>query len=1338
MDSLFRLQFSTIYKKNMLIAYRSKDIFKESTLPLFAGVLLLLTKYLDQLAMMAPLLIPLAISGTSRSTLIQLVEEKAERYKETQKIMGLKQSAYITAWISSSYSKGVLSVFTFIIAPLISGFPYVDNAAPFVIAYFLYFICSIHQSLCFSTMFSKVKMASEIGTILMIIPIFLVFLIFVDEVKNKSEFYWIMGLFPQCSIAFCYIALQQEGSMFYQNGNLISSYYSSSDAIIQLSFMIFVYIILYFYLDQVIPNEYGVSKHPLFFVINLFKKSDKTSSNRLKSKNNSLIQPLNQNDEEQVSVFQNPQDTSSALFHEVYPNEKNLPARVIIKSLQKVFGDFTAVDKISINLYESNIFCLLGHNGAGKTTTISLLTGLISKTSGNVQIYDKDLETDIDQIRNNIGLCTQRDCLYDDLTFIEQLKLIGQIKGLSGEKLLQEVEYILEKTGTHSEANKKVKELSGGQKRKLSLGMALIGGSKMIFLDEPTSGMDNLSRRAIWDILESVRSEERTLVLTTHHLDEAEVLADRIGIMAKGKLLAVGSSQFIKKNFGEGYSLRISVEEQHIQDFQSQWKQEIKNIIESRIKDCQFNPQTPADTILYLIPFSAQACFAELFHSLEKYEHINVDLEMNSLEDAFINIGMDEENFLERNNRRLSRSGSKNNQQNEGEHKNITKNEYTNFNDIQVPDCLKNPPSYSFVSQLQAIFLRRFYYTIRNSTNWISFVIALILLIAATVVVGFFSKPPGVNENNFRLSFMSYFMVLAYTFNSAIFIQLPVMEREYHLKYALNVMGCRVLPYWLGTFLFDFAVFFLTIVIFIILCFAQNLTYVTDEFVNIFFILVTFGSTYITSSYFWGFIFQKSSAALKFYPLMNYFVVFSLPWIIIGSIYELYDNNLISTTLNEWLNGFLEIPLYLISPLFSMNVAFISVYPQTSDEGIAHTDLVITLNDPYQFCLMQIASASIFMGLTLYIEQRKYGVKNTGNQQNEAQILAQIEEQGDQLVEEENQKVVKLENQTVRVKGLTKIYDNGTLAIKNTNFTFGKGEIFGLLGPNGAGKSSTFSILTSLIPKSYGSLKIKNIEVDKGIMEIYQDVGICPQFDCLWENLSPPEHLKLFGRMKGLKGKDLDESVDYFLKAMQLTEMVKKKAGQLSGGNKRKLCVANALIGGPDVQFFDEPSTGVDPIARRFLWNTLNMGIKLRNSAICMTTHTMEEAESLCTKIGILIKGQFVTIGTPQQLRNKYGQGYNITIKLNQQNKDDIKKILEKTFPSISEIPEKRSDYCHFNIKKEEFKFSKAFNLCENELKGKQIIEDFSINQSSLEQVYLQFSRFQNDDSEVEKQNDKA
>jgi ABC-type multidrug transport system ATPase subunit len=204
------------------------------------------------------------------------------------------------------------------------------------------------------------------------------------------------------------------------------------------------------------------------------------------------------------------------------------------------------------------------------------------------------------------------------------------------------------------------------------------------------------------------------------------------------------------------------------------------------------------------------------------------------------------------------------------------------------------------------------------------------------------------------------------------------------------------------------------------------------------------------------------------------------------------------------------------------------------------------------------------------------------------------------------------------------------MAINNITCGVQPGEILGLLGPNGAGKSTTFNILTALIPRTAGQVNINNFSVDRGIMEIFNNVGICPQFDCLWTTLTPVEHLFLFGRMKGLSGRDLYESVRYFLQTMQLTDFIKTRAGQLSGGNKRKLCVANALIGGPDIQFFDEPSTGVDPIARRFLWNTLEQGQKLRNGSIVLTTHQMQEAETLCQKIGILINGRFKAYGSPQ------------------------------------------------------------------------------------------------------------
>ncbi|EGR27806.1 hypothetical protein IMG5_188760 [Ichthyophthirius multifiliis] len=673
----------------------------------------------------------------------------------------------------------------------------------------------------------------------------------------------------------------------------------------------------------------------------------------------------------------------------------------------------------------------------------------------------------------------------------------------------------------------------------------------------------------------------------------------------------------------------------------------------------------------------------------------------------------------------------------------VINDEFNNFKKIHVPQCLNRPPKYQFISQFIAIFMRRFYYTVRNLTNWISFTLGFVLLIAATIVVKLIPVPIGINQDSFQIGFTSFFLVLSYSFNSSIFITLPVLEREFNLKYALNVMGCRVLPYWFGTLLFDVFIFLLTLFIFFIACLIQNCNYILNHFGIIFFILSTFCISYITCAYFFGFLFQKSNNALKFYPLFSYFIIYSLPWILVGLIYLLYNNDYLSDDTYVGLNGFCQVICLIFSPLFNLNMSFNSI---SGDFKMSEKDkkyFHLTIQSTYAYIGFNILTAFMYFALTFIFEQKKYGLKNTLQDESIYFILRQLnqifilkkgqkqqlintfEDVQDSLVKEEVYKVNDSSEEKIRVNGLIKQYDSGLVAVKNIQFCVKPGEIFGLLGPNGAGKSTTFSILTSLIPKTYGSIQIKGIEVDKGIMQIYQDVGICPQFDCLWESLTPPEHLYLFGRMKGLTGNDLNESVQYFLDTMQLTDFIKKKAGQLSGGNKRKLCVANALIGGPDIQFFDEPSTGVDPIARRFLWNTLNMGIKLRNSAICMTTHTMEEAESLCNKIGILINGQFYTIGTPQQLRSKYGQGYTITFNIEKQNNEKVKKILEDVFIKVVQVHDKREDYTAFQIDDNVFSFFKAFNVCEEVIKKQGLIKDFSINQSSLESVFFYFSKQQ-------------
>lgn len=171
--------------------------------------------------------------------------------------------------------------------------------------------------------------------------------------------------------------------------------------------------------------------------------------------------------------------------------------------------------------------------------------------------------------------------------------------------------------------------------------------------------------------------------------------------------------------------------------------------------------------------------------------------------------------------------------------------------------------------------------------------------------------------------------------------------------------------------------------------------------------------------------------------------------------------------------------------------------------------------------------------------------------------------------------------------------------------------------------------------------------------------------------------------------------------------------------------MANALIGGPDLQFFDEPSTGLDPIAKRYLWDTLQTSLKCRNSGIVLTTHSMMEAEFLCHRIGILINGKFVCFGSNQHLKNKFGDGYRIRIKLIKKNSEEVNELFMKKFEDAKKLIENQAEYLVYQIDGDKFSFYEAFSFLEDDLKNNKIIEDFSITQCSLEQIFIYFSKFQ-------------
>ncbi len=222
---------------------------------------------------------------------------------------------------------------------------------------------------------------------------------------------------------------------------------------------------------------------------------------------------------------------------------------IVIENLTKKYEDKTAVDNLSLNVAKGELFGLLGPNGAGKTTTISILCGLIKPTSGSARIYGADIEKDSQRVKEQIGVCIQETAIYPYLSGKENLELFGNLYGMDGKTIKERSEMLLVKMGLQEDAKRVTSKYSGGMKRRLSLALALIHDPEIAFLDEPTVAMDPQSRHAVWDFIKDQKTRGKTIILTTHYMEEAEELCDRVGIIDHGKLIALGTpKELIAKN----------------------------------------------------------------------------------------------------------------------------------------------------------------------------------------------------------------------------------------------------------------------------------------------------------------------------------------------------------------------------------------------------------------------------------------------------------------------------------------------------------------------------------------------------------------------------------------------------------------------------------------------------------------------------------------------------------------------------------------------------------------------------------------------------------------------
>jgi ABC-2 type transport system ATP-binding protein len=225
-------------------------------------------------------------------------------------------------------------------------------------------------------------------------------------------------------------------------------------------------------------------------------------------------------------------------------------------NLTKIFNGLVAVDGLDLNIKKGELFALLGPNGAGKTTTINMLCCLLKPTGGTATIMGYDINQHPFKIKEVIGVSPQETAISEHLNCWENLALIGRIHGVKSSELRIRSQQLLETMGLGDRAKDQVRKFSGGMKRRLNIMMALIHNPEVIFMDEPTLGLDPQARRAIWEYIDWLK-REKTILLTTHYMDEADFLADRIGIMDKGKIVALGTSAELKMSILKRHTMII-------------------------------------------------------------------------------------------------------------------------------------------------------------------------------------------------------------------------------------------------------------------------------------------------------------------------------------------------------------------------------------------------------------------------------------------------------------------------------------------------------------------------------------------------------------------------------------------------------------------------------------------------------------------------------------------------------------------------------------------------------------------------------------------------------------
>ncbi|CAG9854771.1 unnamed protein product [Phyllotreta striolata] len=1413
--------------------------------------------------MIIPLYMVMAMSQFITYLMMLIVGEKEKKIKVGMMIMGLRDVVYWLSWFIY-YVCFVFIVSTVATLLLYSLNVFSDsNYLLIFIAIVLYGLSVIMFGFMVTPFFDKAMTAGVVSNFALIFVSLLFYVTIYTDGKGVAS--WFLSLLSPVAFAMALdkaivMEIAKDGLSF--NNMFSGEGLPFGGSLILLAFDMVLYGLLAYYLDSVVPSEYGV-KRPIFFC---FSKSFWCS----KQTNKSLS------------------DESNETLPNVEPVATDLIGKEAIKirNLYKNFKKFrkpttNAIRGINLSIYEGQITAIIGHNGAGKTTLFNILTGLTAPTSGKVEVFGYDVSdsNDMDRIRRMIGVCPQHDILFDNLTPREHLEFFAAIKGI--ENIENEVTRTLRDIDLGDKADEQSRHLSGGQKRKLSIGIAIIGNPKIIILDEPTAGVDPYSRRHMWSVLQNIR-KGKVILLTTHFMDEADILADRKAVVSKGEVRCCGSSLYLKNKFGVGYHLTMVLED-------GASSEDLLRLVKSYVANGEM-VRRHGKELSFVLPYDAVSKFSGLFSAIEseinnrsdsgKYTTISSQkfnvytpgilsygVSMTTLEEVFLQLQKDEEmdDVNNDSNRRRKPRNTIELVICASKYRHLEENnieEPSVVSDFQSLESIKCEPSASqtlkaliklrilrlrrefsklcslivfpigltalglFLSNVQAsansremnplvlslpnlygylpISIRggtkNFEIDIRDSgatnldskftgnyselldiyphigvyninrfdidnpditilyndteTHSLPILINLLNNAFARAATGVHSTSniqvsthPFEDTSTDSVTFDGSSLILG-----MVFLYAPVVlavdmvyDREIKARNQLRVNGLSFTLYFLSFFAIQIALMVLLCASLIVLVVIMKPAALSSaSAVAVLSVLIGLycpASILFTTAA--SYLFDKSETAQA--VMSNTALLLGMVPYLIVTLTPPHVGRLVHCVFS--FTDVMYLPYGII--YYIRNISEACRYNGGCDGSVKDyftQDIVVVfvallVHIPLWYFMVMVADVKKSGG------QLSSLFKKNINGATDEEHIGDYGQNEDEDVRTERQRVKSIirnnpaTTPVVVIDDLHKKYktsessgckkpkriNNDKIAVKSISLAVDAGEVFGLLGHNGAGKTTAMRIITAEESPTRGRVQIAGKSITSNMNDAFQLLGYCPQHDAQWKEITVAEHLEVYAAIKGVPAKTIPKMVELYLTGLQIHEHRNKQSKHCSGGTRRKLSYAMAMVGNPRIVLLDEPSTGMDPESKRFLWDTVLASFKGSKGAI-LTTHSMEEADILCSRVGIMVNGELRCLGSTQHLKNLYGAGYNLEIKLRLDSNSDgsgrlnaCKEFINSKFSDVK-LEESISDRLIFSVPQHNVpSLASCFRFLE-EAKERLSIEEYSFSQTTLEQVFLKFA----------------